>query len=233
MARGDRIVARQGAATIEIDQREVIALANRITDGAVHTFMRAAHKQMDPVVKDARGNSMLWPRRTGKSQDATHVVDRISPTVLEVVALNPVPYTFKLRFSVVTSDIIDREARQFGAQSWARMAAKVDRVNPSDRSLKGPYAGRGGARRRVANHFAEEATRGVWKGWWPKGNEVGEDTMRRAHKRSLFDRHGQGAPSEAVAGKHVWSHRVRTPLRKREAALIEDARDALDQLAEG
>ena len=231
MAR-DHIVERRGNATVEIDQAQLIALANRITDGAVQTFIDAAHRQMDPVVREARTDKHLWPRRTGRSQEATHTEDRVGPSFVEVVALNPVPYTFSLRFSVVTSDTIDRESRQVAARTWGRMGAKVDRVNPTDRTLRGDFAGKGGARARVAWHFIEEASNGVWKKWWPRATPS-EESMRRSHKANLIDRHGTGAPSEQLAGKHVWSTRLRWPLRRREAALIADARKALDRLAKG
>lgn len=229
---GGNIVERRGNATVEIDESQLIALANRITDGAVQTFIDAAHRQMDPVVREARSDKQLWPRRTGRSQAATHTEDRVRPTFVEVVALNPVPYTFSLRFSVVTSDTIDRESRQVAARTWGHLGAKVDRVNPTGRTLRGPFAGKAGARARVASHFIEQASNGVWTKWWPR-MDPSEESMRRSHKANLIDRHGTGAPNEQLAGKHVWSTRVRTPLRRREAALIAETRGALDRLAEG
>ena len=225
-----KITARAGNSTVQIDNSQVVRLANRITDGAVETFMAAAHKQLDPVVASAK--TELWPRKTGRSQAATYIEDRIAPTFAEVVALNPVPYTFKLRFSVVTAATIDRESAQQGARIWGRLEPYVDRVNPTDRTLRGPHAGKGGARRRAASHFAPMATDGRWSGWWLRA-DPSQQAVRNAYKADMIDRHGTGAPTEQLAGKHVWNTRVRNPARKREAALIDDARAALDTLARG
>ena len=128
MAGPRRIVERSGVATIEVDQSQVMAQIDRITKGAVSSFLKAAHRQMDPVVLDARSNRQLWPRRTGASLAATMTIDRIKGGDLEVVTLNRVPYTYKLRFSVVTSATIDNEARQIAASTWERMAPYVERV---------------------------------------------------------------------------------------------------------
>lgn len=227
-----RIVERAGQATVEIDQREVLALADRITGGAVRSFLDAAHRQMDPVVESARSERDLWPRRTGASQEATHSEERLRPKFVELVALNKVPYTYMMRFSVVTSDTIDRESRQVAARTWGNLRRYVERVNPSDRSLRGPHRGQAGARRRVASHFIREASGGLWTKWTPREDPT-EDALRRAWKSALIRRHGTGAPNEQLAGKHVWSTRVRWPLRRGEKALIADARAALDKLAEG
>lgn len=232
MAQDDRIVARSGSSTVEIDNTEVMRHIDRLTRGAVTTFLRAAHRQMDPIVGEARTDRMLWPRRTGASQDATTIVDRLRSDVIETTALNRVPYTYKLRFSVVTSAAIDREARTLAARTWGVLGPYVDRVNPADITRRGPYAGKRGARRRVASHFIEQASGGLWTKWWPK-EEPSQEAMRRAHKASLISRHGTGAPSEQLAGKHVWSTRVRNPVRRREMAVFEEAREALDRLAEG
>ena len=88
------------------------------------------------------------------------------------------------------------------------------------------------ARRRVASHFAPMATDGRWQGWWLRA-DPSQQAVRNAYKRDMIERHGTGAPTEQLAGKHVWNTRVRNPARKREAAVIEDSRAALDTLAGG
>lgn len=228
---GDRIVARQGRNAVEVDNSQIRRLADRITGGAVETFIRAAHRQMDPVVNDARSDATLWPRRTGKSQAATVTEDRVRPKFIEVVALNPVPYTYKLRFSVVTAGAIDREARREAGRVWGQLGPYVERVAADDITKSGRYKGQRGAGARVANHYMK--THGdPWGKWWPR-ERPSEDSLRRGLKFNLVNRHGRGAPSEQLAGKHVWSTRVRNPIRKRESALIDDARGALDSLAKG
>jgi hypothetical protein len=234
MAGPNRIVARSGSAVIEIDQSEVIAQIDRITKGAVNTFLKAAHGQMDPVVAEAKSDRTLWPRRTGASQGATVIVDRIGADSLEVVALNRVAHTFKLRFSVVTAGTIDREARQVAASIWSRLGPRVDRAGQrGDVTQRGKFRGRSGAKRRVAHHwFRAHAAAEPWGKWWLKA-DPSEEVIRRGVKANLINRHGTGAPSEAMAGKHVWSTRVRNPVNKRAAAVIAESREALDILARG
>lgn len=232
MAGPRRIVERSGVATIEVDQSQVMAQIDRITKGAVSSFLKAAHRQMDPVVLDARSNRQLWPRRTGASQAATMTIDRIKGGDLEVVALNRVPYTFKLRFSVVTSATIDNESRQVAASTWARLGPYLDRLSADDVSKSGPNKGKRGERRRVASRYIAWASGGIWTKWWPKA-APSEAAMRRSHKANLIGRHGTGAPNPQIAGKHVWNTRVRNPVRKRTDAVIEESRQALDTLAGG
>ena len=234
MAGPRRIVERSGVATIEVDQSQVMAQIDRITKGAVSSFLKAAHRQMDPVVLDARSNRQLWPRRTGASLAATMTIDRIKGGDLEVVALNRVPYTYKLRFSVVTSATIDNEARQIAASTWERMAPYVERVgNDGDVTQDGPYAGRRGAKRRVAHWYLRESGGGLFRRKWAFKEDPSEDVIRRIVKRDLISRHGTGAPNPQIAGKHVWNTRVRNPVRKRTDAVIEESRQALDTLAGG
>lgn len=233
------VTAKAGTSTVEFDLREVMAIADRMTKGAVSTFVKAAHRQMDPVVSDATTNQQLWPRRTGASQAGTVIEDRITPDSIRVTALNRVPHTYRLRFSIKTSDAIDQEAREFARTTWERLAEYVDRVgnenNVTRKSTRGtsrPYAGHGGAKQRVAHRFIGMASRDVWNKWWLRG-VPSEEVIRAGMKGNLIWRHGKGAPNAEMAGKHVWSARVRQPVKRREAALIDEARDALDKLAKG
>lgn len=227
---GTTIKATSGRATVEFDMAAVIAQADRISRGAVRSFLAAAHRQMDPIVKSATTDQALWPRRTGDSQSATTQNEGIGRGFVELVARNAVPYTYKMRYSVLTARDIDTQAQHFASATWSKIEQKVDRAG--SHTQRGPYAGRGGAKKRVANHFIQAATGGVWKYWWPKADPSLE-AIRAAHKGNLIGRHGKGAPNEAVAGKHVWSFRVRLPLKAAEPALIAEAREALTQLAEG
>jgi hypothetical protein len=231
------IKVQTGGAKIEISQAEILALADRLTSGALSTFTRAAHRQMDPVVQDARTDRALWPIRSGKSIGATFVADRLGPSSVSVTAFSKLPYVYKMRYSRLTTEAIDGDSREFAAKVSRALRPYLDRVNPTDRTLRKQWKGRsfkglGGAQARVAHHFMERASNGTWSGWRTDAKPT-EDAIRRSRKGGLIRAHGTGAPSEAVAGKHVWSVRVRRPAKKREGALIEEARDALDTLAGG
>jgi hypothetical protein len=215
----EKIRVTAGRATVEIDQTAVIQQIDKILDGAVRTFLTAAHRQMDPVIEgeDVR---RLWPRRTGASAAATREEDRIGPTFVELVALNDVPYTYQLRFSVVTEAGILRESSDIANRTWSKLEPYVERGTTPK------------ARRALARRWIGEASGGLMQGWW-SGAEPSARSIYDRHKRGLNESHGRGAPSERLAGKHVWSTLVRNPLKKREAALIEEARDALDTLTKG
>lgn len=226
------IKVQTGGVQIEISQDEVLALADRITGGALRTFTRAAHRQMDPVVEEARTNRQLWPIRTGRSIGATFTEDRLARDSVSVTAFSKLPYVYRMRYSRMTSTAIDEDARTFAEKVHAALEPYLRRVNPTDRTLRGPFKGRGGARARVAHWHMKRASAGLWSGWRSDERPT-QDAIRRARKGGLIRAHGQGAPSEAVAGKHVWSVRIRRPAKRREGALIEEARAALDKLAEG
>jgi len=226
------IKVQTGGAKVEISQAEIMALADRLTSGALSTFTRAAHRQMDPVVQDARTDRALWPIRSGRSIGATFTADRLGPSSVSVTAYSKLPYVYRMRYSRLTTAAIDGDAREFAAKVSRALRPYVARVNPTDRTLRGRFRGKGGAEARVAHHFMKRASGGTWSGWRTDAKPT-EDAIRRSRKGGLIRAHGTGAPSEAVAGKHVWSVRVRRPAKKREGALIEEARDALDTLAGG
>lgn len=226
------VTATTGRATVRIDMREVLAQADKITQGAVSTFIRAARKQMDPVVDDAR--TRLWPVRTGTSQAGTYVEETISSEGVRVTAYNDVPYTYKTRFSVRTAADMDREAQAWAALLWPRLQHYTKRGTTPQ------------AQRRIAHWALSEkpvynkgrpsqgprlAGRDM-TGWWLRGSPS-YDALRAYWKAVLHDRHGEGSPSPDLCGLNVWATRVRKPVEARESAVIEEARDALDKLAGG
>ena len=214
-----RIVAKAGKATIEIDQAAVMAQVDRILGGSLSTFVNAARRQMDPVVKDATTDRTMWPRRTGRSQAGTHVVERLSTDAVEVVALNEVPYTYKVRFSVVTRATMNREARQVAARTWSNLAPHLaGATSVAQQKL-------------LTRKFIKEASGGLIGGWYSRATP----SARAIYDRWLSGlrwRHGTGAPNETVAGRSVWSERMRKPLKRREDALISESREALTKLSE-
>ena len=105
------IKVQTGGVKIDISQDEVLALADRITGGALRTFTRAAHRQMDPVVEEARTNRQLWPIRTGRSIGATFTEDRLARDSVSVTAYSKLPYVYRMRYSRMTSTAIDEDAR--------------------------------------------------------------------------------------------------------------------------
>lgn len=214
-----RITAKAGGATVEIDQSQVMAQVDRILGGALSTFVRAARRQMDPVVEEAVNNRLLWPRRTGRSQAATQVIERLTADGVEVVAINRVPYTYKIRYSVVTAETIDSEPREVASRTWAKLGPYVERADTEQ------------GKRRIARKFISEASGGLINGWWSR-RDVSERSIYQIWRKLLIDTHGTGAPNETLAGRNVWSTRLRKPLKKREDALITEAREALTRLAE-
>lgn len=213
------ITVSTGAVAITIDQPGVMAQLDRMVGGAVRTFLDAAHRQMDPVVEQARTTAHMWPRRTGRSQESTREVERVGDGFVELVAVNDVPYTYRLRFSVVTRDTIETEPTEVANRTWANLAPYVERGNTER------------ARKRIARQWIAQASGGLIKGWW-WGRDPSARAIRDMWHRQLTDSHGSGAPNERLAGKHVWSTLVRNPLKKREAALVAESRAALDSLAQ-
>lgn len=234
---GPVVSAAAGTSKVIFDLREVMAEVDRITAGAASTFIKAAHRQMDPVVAEAR-TGKLWPVRTGASKAATETQDRIEPDYIKVVALSTLARTYRIRWSVRTAESLDNEARNWSAALWGKLAPYLARVNPTDASLRGPYAGRSGARRRLTSWALRSKPRGLdlsggdTFGWKSKA-EPSQEALRHLWRGTLHGRHGQGAPTTALAGKQVWGELVRKPAKAREQAVIDEARDALDKLAGG
>ena len=214
-----RIVAKAGKATIEIDQSAVMAQVDRILGGSLSTFVTAARRQMDPVVKDATTDRLMWPRRTGRSQAGTHVVERLSSDAVEVVALNEVPYTYKIRFSVVTRESINRESRQVANRIWSNLEPHLAGATSVAQEKV------------IARKYINEASGGLMAGWYYR-TRPNARTIYDRWIRGLRWRHGTGAPNETVAGRNVWSELIRKPLKRREDALISEAREALTKLSE-
>jgi len=219
MAQQKKIQARAGGAVVEIDQAAVIAQADRMLEGAVSTFLRAAHRQADPVVQEARTRGW-WPVRTGRSVAGVNLEDRISVNALEVVAQNAQPYAYKIRFSVVTRETIQREPSEVANRVWAKLGPKVERGTTEK------------ARRAIARKFINEDSGGLIGGWWYR-RDPSARAIRDIWAAQLKYLHGDGAPNEKVAGRNVWNELVRKPMRKREKHVIEEARAALDRLAKG
>ena len=214
-----RVTAKSGKASIQIDQAQLMAQVDRILGGSIGTFVRAARRQMDPVVHSATTDQLMWPRRTGRSQASTVVVERMSSDAVEVVALNAVPYTYKIRFSVVTRETINRESRQVANKIWRNLEPKLEGAT----SVRQEKA--------IARKYINEASGGLMAGWYYR-TRPNARTIYDRWIRGLRWRHGTGAPNEQVAGKNVWSLRVRKPLKRRENALINEAREALTTLSE-
>ena len=74
-----------------------------------------------------------------------------------------------------------------------------------------------------------EAVRVASRGETPAAREA----IRAYWRRRLTRRHGQGAPTEALAGRRPWLEFVRKPGKKRGRRLTESLRDDLSTLARG
>ena len=199
------IVAKSGTATVKVEMDTVLMIADRIHDGAATTFLRAAHRQMDPTLVDAAAS---WMERTGLSKRSFVARDDISEDRIKVTALNTAknagyPYPYVVKFSNRTKASIDAEVARFV------------NANPLD-----------------ADETLQQTKMAIAisKRTKARASPSAIGAMKRA---ALFHDHGHGAPSAALAGRPAWSWLVRRVVKQREKALIEEARDALDKLAQG
>lgn len=220
----DRITERHGAARVEVDNAEVMRVVDKITDGALGTFMRAAHRQMDPVVDDA---PRLWPVRSGRSARANVVEERVQPDEASLVARNTTSYGYMIKFSVRTPASIEGEVRDIATRQASQWYQAI-----------WWYAKRGNTettQAKIANHFIGRLTGGVLTYWGSKAFTEANLGARLAKLTAarLKAVHGRGAPSEQLAGRNVWQMLVARPVKAREDAVIEESREALDRLARG
>ncbi len=65
------------------------------------------------------------------------------------------------------------------------------------------------------------------------GDGEAQAKIRRYYQRRLWRRHGKGAPTERLAGKHVWTTLIRNPARERRPMLIVRLQGDLKALAGG
>lgn len=63
------------------------------------------------------------------------------------------------------------------------------------------------------------------------GDTEAQAKIRKYYQRRLWKRHGKGAPSDKLAGRHVWTTLVRTPLKRRRPALMKLLQTDLERLA--
>lgn len=224
MASGDRVNARVGQAQIEIIQPDLRRLADQITSGAVESFIRAARRQTDPIVSEGKSQRSLWPIRTGRSIGATRIRETVTRDEVAVTVLSEEPYTYKIRYSVRTAKEMDRSAALRASAIWSAVGVGVSRgKTPQTRAKIG--------RRLIALFTRKTYDRALW---WPLNR--GEPTERGIadYQRSRWTKsHGAGAPSEALAGRNVWSTRIRKPMKRAEKKLIDEAGAALAKLAGG
>ena len=224
MAARDKVVARVGGARVEIDNTELRLLADRITQGAVSTFLRAAHRQADPIVEAARTERELWPIRTGRSIAGTHIRETVTADRVAVTVYSDQPYTYRIRYSVRTAEEMQRSAREMAAAVWAEAGPMLTARDPEDRAAQGRWA--------ISRFF--EADRRWQPIAWPAKLGVPTEEGLAAYQLRLWRRsHGRGAPNERLAGRNVWSVRIRQPMKRAEPALIDEARAALERLAGG
>ena len=89
----------EGAATVTVLDEEVVALGDRVTKGAVSSFLRAARGVMSEVVDEA---IPLWPVKTGRSRDSMRIDDRLTTDRLSVIASNAASYGYFIKYSLRT-----------------------------------------------------------------------------------------------------------------------------------
>lgn len=61
-------------------------------------------------------------------------------------------------------------------------------------------------------------------------SQESQDAIRAFWRRKLAAAHGKGAPTEELAGKHIWTELVRAPLKADQPALVRDAQRELSEL---
>lgn len=210
---------RAGAVTATVDLDEMLALIDRVTDGAATTFVSAARRIMDDERTAVQQTQARWSDDTGASRAGLRVVASIKTGDISVSTVAGTPYTYKIKYSALTAADIEADATELANRTWAKLGPIVDRGNTVD------------SRRKLARRHMAEASGGALRGWWPRV-DPSVRALRDWQLSRLHWLHGRGAPSQALAGRHLWSTQVARPLKVREAELVDEVRDAVNRLAQ-
>jgi len=205
MAKTPIVAAKSGKATVKFDNTDVLAIADRILDGAPSRFIGASRGILSPIQSNAERR---WLKRSGNSARAFFMSQRVTPDRLSVSINNDVTdrgfqYAFAVKHSIRTRASLDAEAAAFAGGGQTRGGGDEDRI-------------------KVQRHLR----------WRLKRAPTSEE-MNTEWRRRLTRNHGLGAPSASLAGRNLWGLYVRTPARKGEALLIRTVRDDLTKLAKG
>lgn len=119
---------RKGAGTIEVDQADLLATLDKVSDGAAGRFVARTSTALEEIRQGAVGR---WPVKTGKSRDAFRLASAITPTAAEVRIDNAAnsngwPYAVRMKYSVRTEESLDREAEAAGRRGRTP-ATKIER----------------------------------------------------------------------------------------------------------
>tara|TARA_R110002167_G_scaffold42219_2_gene128381 strand:+ start:8 stop:598 length:591 start_codon:yes stop_codon:yes gene_type:complete len=113
----------EGAATVTVLDDEVVALGDRVTKGAVSSFLRAARGVMSEVVDEA---IPLWPVKTGRSRDSMRIDDRLTTDRISVIASNASGYGYFIKYSLRTKEQLDAEAKRVGYNAGTDAAERTE-----------------------------------------------------------------------------------------------------------
>ncbi len=191
---------KSGGVTATVNQRSLLKSYDSVTKGATSQFVARAEAGLLPIKSAAE---MRWPVRSGRSRDDIHIRTTFATSAIRVGIHNRVPYTRYIRFSKRLGSELTREARQTGAA----IAGGGTPPGLEDATRIGSIVL---FRRFGRRPTAEEATK------WARAR--------------LTWRHGRGAPSEALRGKHAWSTLVGRPFKADSRTIATDLQRSMDGL---
>lgn len=210
-----------GGASITVDDAAVVRVLDRVSDGAATTFIDTTSRLLKGIEANAVSK---WPVRTGASKRGFQVRADVGDNRVQTRLLNTATgptgrgYAWFVRYSVRTRRGLQREIDQVRAIAQQAEA----------------YAARGGSTevrrylfRQKALQLLEAAS--LREPFMQRVNDA--DGLVDTYRRMLERSHGQGADSEALAGKSVWSLYVRRPANKAKPQVIRTLREQLRALA--
>jgi len=210
-----------GPASISVDDAEVVRHLDRVSDGAASQFVDVTGRLLRGIQSNAVSK---WPVRTGASKRGFSVVADVGEGQIRTRLLNTATgsngkgYAWFVRYSVRTRRGLQRE---------------LDQVREIAQEAEA-YSARGGSPQVRRYLFRQRALEGLRRA------SLSEPLMRRVdnaaelvetYRRLLERAHGQGADSEALAGKSVWSLYVRRPANKAKEQVVSTLQEQINALA--
>lgn len=196
---------RSGQSSITVDQADLIKKLDSVTDGAASSFIDRANDVLDTIEPPARTR---WPVRTGKSKAAFGRRQKLTPDAIEVALENSAQAP---RWGAYAYRI------RWSVRTKAGLDAEAAQMRPDSQEVQ-DYWREARAAGKVKRRKPGQKSKMNLSVWW---------------RSKLTARHGQGAPTEELAGKQPWRVLVRDPGMKQSDALVKDLQTDLAKLAGG
>lgn len=105
---------------VQVDDSPLLALIDRLNDGAGSAFIAA----MTPPLEQIRGDAQQkWPVRTGTSKKSFRITKEVSEKEIKVSLLNDAsstawgPYAYKIRYSIWTKADLARKVDEAASRA--------------------------------------------------------------------------------------------------------------------